>query len=83
MSDRFHADIPILVLDKSFIDMTTKQLLRFGNLIDKTRRGQNLRQQWIRIKSDRREHLIKFIDAVGGSGLWARLRRREGILHGG
>jgi hypothetical protein len=44
MSDRFHADVPILVLDKSFIDVTTKHLLRFGNLVTKARGGQNLCQ---------------------------------------
>jgi hypothetical protein len=83
MSDRFHADVPILVLDKTFIDSATEHLLSLENLIAKTRGGQNLGQQWIRIKSNRSQHLIEFIVAICGCGLRDWLRCREGILHGG
>ena len=66
MRERFHSDIPVLGLDQVFVYRAVKQSLSFCNLIRKTCGGQNLRQQRVGIKSDRREHLIELFRAVSG-----------------
>jgi hypothetical protein len=61
VSDRLNADIPILILDDILIHSATHELRSLCNLVAETGRGQDLRQQWIRVKSNRREHLIQFV----------------------
>jgi len=69
MSNRFDANIPVLIFDCILIHPPTKGLPGLENLIAKTRSRQNLCQQWIGIKSDRRQHLIQFIAAKRRCGL--------------
>jgi hypothetical protein len=69
VSDSLNAQVPVLAFDQALVNLSAHQALGFHNLIAEARSGQNLSQQRIGIKRNRRQHLIEFIAVKGGGGL--------------
>lgn len=63
MSNCFDADVPGLAFDQALVNAAIQQSLSSCYLIAKARSGQDLRQQWIRIECNSRQHLVEFISA--------------------
>jgi hypothetical protein len=79
MRECLNADIPRLRFDETLIHLAVQKRLRLRNLVPETCGRQNLSQQRIRIKSNRREHLIQFACAIGGLCiLWTCIGNLQG-----